>query len=279
MTNVQRTQSASPFESQIGFSRAVRNGDRIVVSGTAPIGPDGQTVVGGPYEQAQRCFAIMLEALAQLGAGPEHVVRTRMYITDPADWEEIGRAHGDAFREVRPAATMVVVAALLDPAWKVEIELEAALPARIVRPARPQDRAWIVERVVERFGAETISRRGQRHVLSELPGWIVWEGGARAGLLTWRLDGEDGAEIVLIDCEAGQEDLGAVLLADAERRLRALGCRWCWSVVTNDDLHMLKLLQHHGFLLEALFVGAHGDGRIGLNGLPIRDEIVLKKEL
>lgn len=108
----------------IGFSRAVRFGDRVLVSGTAPIWPDG-TVDPDPYAQAKRCLEIVLEALEKAGATASDVVRTRTYLTDPAIWEEVGRAHGEVFADVRPASTMVVVSALLDERWKVEIEAEA----------------------------------------------------------------------------------------------------------------------------------------------------------
>ena len=118
--------SGSPYEPVIGFSRAVRVGGRVLVSGTAPIWPDG-SCDPDPGAQAARCLEIILAALAEAGAGPEHVVRTRMYLVDPADWEAVGRAHGAVFAEVRPAATMVVVAGLLDPRWRVEIEAEAVL--------------------------------------------------------------------------------------------------------------------------------------------------------
>ena len=122
----QHISSGSPFEPRIGFSRAFRVGDRVVVSGTAPIWPDG-SCDPDPEVQAARCFEIALAALAEAGAGPEDVVRTRMYIVDPADWEAVGRAHGAVFAAVRPASTMVVVAALLDPRWRVEIEAEAVV--------------------------------------------------------------------------------------------------------------------------------------------------------
>jgi enamine deaminase RidA (YjgF/YER057c/UK114 family) len=121
-----RVASGSPYEPVVGFSRAVRAGDRVLVSGTAPIWPDG-SCDPNPGVQAARCLEIALAALAEAGAGPEDVVRTRMYIVDPADWEAVGRAHGAVFAAVRPAATMVVVAALLDPRWRVEIEAEAVL--------------------------------------------------------------------------------------------------------------------------------------------------------
>ena len=118
--------SGSPYEPVIGFSRAVLVGDRVLVAGTAPVWPDG-SCDPDPEAQAARCLESILAALAEAGAGPEHVVRTRMYLLDPADWEAVGRAHGAVFAAVRPASTMVVVAALLDPRWRVEIEAEALL--------------------------------------------------------------------------------------------------------------------------------------------------------
>jgi len=121
-----RIASGSPFEPVVGFSRALRVGDRVLVAGTAPIWPDG-SCEPDPRAQAARCLEIILAALAEAGAGPEHVVRTRMYLVDPADWEAVGRAHGAVFAEHHPASTMVVVAALLDDRWRVEIEAEAVL--------------------------------------------------------------------------------------------------------------------------------------------------------
>jgi enamine deaminase RidA (YjgF/YER057c/UK114 family) len=127
-SRLRRIASGSPYEPVVGFSRALRVGGRVLVSGTAPIWPDG-SCHSDPEVQAARCLEIILAALAEAGAGPEHVVRTRMYLVDPGDWEAVGRAHGAVFAEVRPAATMVVVAALLDPRWRVEIEAEAILDA------------------------------------------------------------------------------------------------------------------------------------------------------
>ncbi len=121
----ERASSASPYEASIGFSRAVRVGDRILVSGTAPVEPDGSSTPGDVEAQAERCFAIIVAAIEQLGGGAEDVVRTRMFLTDPADADAVGRAHGRWFADVRPAATMVVVSALLRPEWRVEIEAEA----------------------------------------------------------------------------------------------------------------------------------------------------------
>lgn len=119
--------SGSPYEPVIGFSRAVRQGDTIYVSGTGPIGADGKTVPGGAEEQARRCWAIILEAIAALGGSPGQVVRVRTYLTRVEDWEAVGRVQGEIFGDIRPAATMVVAQSLLDPAWLVEIEAEAVV--------------------------------------------------------------------------------------------------------------------------------------------------------
>ena len=118
--------SGSPFEATIGFSRAVRADNRVVVAGTAPVWPDGSCPADAAT-QARRCLEIILAALAEAGAGPGDVVRTRMYIVSSADAAQVGAVHAEVFGSVRPAATMVVVAALLDPRWRVEIEAEALI--------------------------------------------------------------------------------------------------------------------------------------------------------
>jgi enamine deaminase RidA (YjgF/YER057c/UK114 family) len=118
--------SGSPYEQQIGFSRAVRVGDRILVSGTGPVWPDG-TCAEDAGAQARRCFDIIATALDEAGGAVSDVMRTRMFITDAADADEVGAVHGEFFGDVRPAATMVIVAGLLDPRWKVEIEAEAVV--------------------------------------------------------------------------------------------------------------------------------------------------------
>ena len=122
-----RTQSASPFEAAYGFSRAVRAGGRILVAGTAPVEPDGSSTSGDAAAQARRCFVVILDAIAELGGSAADIVRTRMFITDPADADLVGAVHGEIFRDIRPAATMVVVAALLRPEWRIEIEAEALI--------------------------------------------------------------------------------------------------------------------------------------------------------
>ena len=126
MDDRQRVSSGSPFESTIGFSRALRVGPRVLISGTAPVWPDGSCDPDAG-RQARRCFGIILAALREAGGEAEHVVRTRMLVTDPAYGEAVGAIHGEIFGQVRPVATMVVVAGLLDPRWKVEIEAEAVL--------------------------------------------------------------------------------------------------------------------------------------------------------
>ena len=111
----------------VGYSRAVRAGDTVSVAGTASVMPDGADPPADAYGQARRCLEIVVAALAELGAGPEHVVRTRTYLTRAEDWEDAGRAHGEVFGDVRPATTMVVVSGLLDPGWRVEIEADAVV--------------------------------------------------------------------------------------------------------------------------------------------------------
>lgn len=126
---MERVSSGSSYEPVIGFSRAVKVGRTIAVSGTAPIGIDGRTVgAGDPAAQTRRCLEIIIAAIEQLGGSARDVIRTRTYITRVKDWEQIGRAHGEFFADIRPASTMVKVAGLLDPDWLVEIEADAVLP-------------------------------------------------------------------------------------------------------------------------------------------------------
>jgi enamine deaminase RidA (YjgF/YER057c/UK114 family) len=114
----------SPFEPIIGFSRAVRVGNVVHLAGTGPVGADNEDAAG----QTRRVFAFAEAALKQAGATFSDVVRTRMYLTHAEDWEAVGRVHGEFFRDIRPAATMVVVAALLNPAWRIEMEFDAVIP-------------------------------------------------------------------------------------------------------------------------------------------------------
>ena len=119
----QNIPGSSPFEPLIGFSRAVRMGNVVHVSGTGPVGADEASV----EEQTRRVFQIIEQVLLQAGARLRDVIRTRMYLTRAADWEVVGKVHGELFGDIRPAATMVVVAALLNPSWRIEIEAEATL--------------------------------------------------------------------------------------------------------------------------------------------------------
>lgn len=124
---VERIGSGSRYEESIGFSRAVVVGNRVLVSGTAPVPAPGEEVAIDAGDQMRRCGEIIAAALAEAGTDLSRVVRTRMFITDPDDAAVVGAVHAKLFAMARPAATMVVVAALLDPAWKVEVEAEAVL--------------------------------------------------------------------------------------------------------------------------------------------------------
>ena len=114
----------SPYEPIIGFSRAVRLGHHVHVSGTGPVGADDKDVA----EQTDQCLTLIAAALKNAGSSIEHVYRTRMFLTRTEDWEAVGRVHGKFFSFIRPAATMVVVKELLDPRWRIEIEADALIP-------------------------------------------------------------------------------------------------------------------------------------------------------
>jgi enamine deaminase RidA (YjgF/YER057c/UK114 family) len=123
-----RIESGRPWEAVVGYSRAVRVGNLIVVSGTAPADETGRTVgAGDPYAQTIHCLRTIESALKQAGSSLSDVVRTRMFVTDISRWEEIGRAHGEIFREIRPATSMVEVRRLIDPEMMVEVEAMAVV--------------------------------------------------------------------------------------------------------------------------------------------------------
>jgi enamine deaminase RidA (YjgF/YER057c/UK114 family) len=128
MTVRKNVHSGSPYESIVGFSRAVQIGNVIAVGGTAPLGPDGKTVAPGDVAaQARRCFEISLAALEQLGAGPDDIIRTRIMLTRLEDWRAAAEVHGEFFGEIQPASTMMQVTSLLDPEWLIETEMDAVI--------------------------------------------------------------------------------------------------------------------------------------------------------
>jgi enamine deaminase RidA (YjgF/YER057c/UK114 family) len=118
----------APMEPLVGYSRAVVAGHHVYVSGTAPIPADGSDPPESVYEQTRLCLSIVLDALAVAGARAEDVVRTRLYVVDADEFDEVGRAHGDVFGDIRPATAGIVVKGLLDPRWRVEVEADAVLP-------------------------------------------------------------------------------------------------------------------------------------------------------
>jgi enamine deaminase RidA (YjgF/YER057c/UK114 family) len=127
----QSVSSGSSYEPIMGISRAVRMGQMIAVSGTAPIGPDGKTVgVGDPTAQARRCFEIAKQALEKLGASLDDVIRTRVFLTRIEDWKAVAEVHGERFRGVRPASTFVQVSRFVDRDWLVEVEVDAVAPPK-----------------------------------------------------------------------------------------------------------------------------------------------------
>lgn len=121
--------SGSPYEPVVGYSRAVRVGDRVFVAGSAPIMPDGADPPADAYGQAKRCLEIVAQALGEAGGTLADVVRTRVYLTTPEAFDGFARAHGESFSDVRPANTAVIVSALVDPRWLLEIEADAVLSA------------------------------------------------------------------------------------------------------------------------------------------------------
>jgi len=118
--------SGSPYEPKIGFSRAVRVGPHIAVSGTAPLAEGGAVACPGDlYGQTKRCLEIIEKAVNEAGGKREHIVRTRMFLKDMKNWQDAGRAHGEFFKDIRPASTMIQIVQAIDPAWLVEIEADA----------------------------------------------------------------------------------------------------------------------------------------------------------
>lgn len=128
MAERRRVPTNAPWAEAVGYSRAIRVGDTIYVSGTAPAAEDGSIAhPGNPAAQARRCLDLIIAALGEAGARPEHVVRTRIYVRDASDWEEVGRVHAELLGHARPATTLVEVSGFIDPAILVEIEAIAVL--------------------------------------------------------------------------------------------------------------------------------------------------------
>ncbi|TAJ99428.1 RidA family protein [bacterium] len=124
----QRVSTGSPYEPKIGISRAIKAGQFIAVTGTAPLGPDGETVgLGDPEAQTRRCFEIIREALERLGASFSDVVRTRILLTRIEDWEVMARVHGELFKDIRLATTVMQVSRFIDPDWLIEVEVDAVV--------------------------------------------------------------------------------------------------------------------------------------------------------
>lgn len=131
MTDRNSVSSGSPYEPIVGFSRAVQIGNIISVGGTAPLGSDGKTVgTGDVAAQTKRCFEIAVAALEQLGAGAGDIIRTRIMLTRIEDWEAAARVHGEFFREIRPASTIMQVSSFIDPEWLIETEVDAVISNR-----------------------------------------------------------------------------------------------------------------------------------------------------
>jgi len=128
MSSRQNVSTGSPYEPIVGISRAVRIGNVVAVAGTAPLGPDGKTVGhNDPAAQAARCFEISKAALERVGAGLEHVIRTRILLTRIDDWRVVAEVHGRFFRDIRPVNTIMQVSRFIDPDWLVETEVDAVV--------------------------------------------------------------------------------------------------------------------------------------------------------
>jgi enamine deaminase RidA (YjgF/YER057c/UK114 family) len=146
----QRTFSGTPWEAKAGYCRAMRIGNQIFVAGTAPVDDEGDTFApGDAYAQTMRCFAIIQTALQDLGADLEDIVRTRLYITDMGQWEEIAQAHNELFADYPPVSTMVEIPGLINPDMLVEVEVEALCEDEPLPAARPLSQRTILGRPIQ----------------------------------------------------------------------------------------------------------------------------------
>lgn len=283
-----RVGSGSPYEQECGFSRAVRTGDRVLVAGTAPMDEAGNSFgIDDPAAQMWRCLTIISEALAQAGAELDDVVRTRIFLTRPEDWPLVAAVHGEFFSQARPAATCVVVNALLRPEWLLEVEAEAVISTELrCRPFSSRDRQWIREQSPGLFGADYVVSRGLCHTVADQEGFMAWRAGLRVGLLTYRPEGE-ACEVITLDALERQQGVGTALMAVFEAKARSLGCRRAWLITTNDNLEALRFYQRRGYTLSALHRGAIAKSRrlkpsipaIGGFGIGINDELELARDL
>lgn len=283
-----RVSSGSPYEMQIGFSRALKAGPRIVVSGTAPMAPDGTSYApGDPGSQTQRCLEIIVESVRALGGRQEDIVRTRMYLTNAADWEAVAHIHGQFFGRIRPAATCVVVSGLLRPEWRVEIEAEAEISEDLrIDAYSPFDRDWLERRCQMLFHGTTVVSWGVAHEPLNLPGLVARRAGERLGFVSFNIE-EKSCEVVALEALTPRGGLGSTLLRALETSAARSGCDYFWTIVTNDNLDALRFFQRHGYTLQAINVGALEASRklkpsipaLGYYGIPLRDELILEKIL
>lgn len=163
MDPIQRVSSGAPWEAQVGYCRAIRMGDQIHISGTAPVDAQGNVASSDGYAQAKRCLEIVQTALQSLGTGCHAVVRTRMFVTDIARWEEFSRAHQEFFSTHPPATTMVQVSALIDPAMLIEIEADAIFRQNVPLLPAPDCRDMAdIRAAIDQIDEQVIALLGQR---------------------------------------------------------------------------------------------------------------------
>ncbi|KAI9134098.1 isochorismate lyase [Acaryochloris sp. CCMEE 5410] len=162
---IQRVSSGAPWETQVGYCRAIQVGDQIHVSGTAPVDAQGQVVSADGYTQAHRCLEIIQTALQDLGTDTHAVVRTRMFVTDITQWQQFSQAHQEFFGDHPPATTMVQVSALIDPAILIEIEADAVVPvdsAAAILDAQDCRDMTDIRTAIDQLDAQVIALLGQR---------------------------------------------------------------------------------------------------------------------
>ena len=283
----QRVFSGSPYEPKAGFCRALRVGDRIVVAGTAPIEDDGSNTSPGEVEvQARRCFKIATDAVSKLGGHASDVVRTRMYLTNPADFELVSQVHGEFFAPHPPVATAVVVAGLLDPEWLVEIGLEAEIRPH-VRALTPEDRQWIEDNARGLFGATKVISRGSAHQVSTLEGFVAYRDSRRLGFATYRVENGQ-CELVTVDAFQRGQGVGSQLLEAVVRAAREQACERLWLITTNDNIDAIRFYQRRGMRIAAVYPRAIDEvsrklkpsiPEVGNYQIPLRDELELELEL